>query len=272
MKAITLTSFSPFLSLTAILSFSSASAAVLYTQNFGTGSGAVSVVNWTAVGSQGLGTSQYSDYTNTSPGSASDNANNRLGRHSTSGTDRTVFIRNGDTAGTRNTRYVLTTTSAGSYSLGSDPDTSVGALTWTMGLNNAANMSVKVVVQVAGVWYASAINYTVTNAAGGGSSTVRDNWETKSHDLSDPVIGLGSNAWLPLTFDAVNGITLGDQVAGPIGDTITGIGLFLATDNVGGRVAWIDNVELHSIVPEPSSSLFAAAGLLLAATRRRRVA
>lgn len=245
----------------------SSTAAVLYSANFvGTGNGSISGASpagWTAFGSLedlGSGSINATEYTNTAPGTSDNNASNRLGRTNGAGnaSDRALFIRTGNTASTRNDRFVVATTFA-PLSLGSDPETSLGSVTWNMGFLVASAMHAQVLVQVDGNWYVSLGTFSTTNNASSGNPSNKDGWESKSLDFNDPSTGLSSTAWSTISFDATGGIVIGTQVDDPLGTEITGIGLYVFAGNASGRVAWIDDIQIHS-VPEPSTLMLS--GLL----------
>jgi hypothetical protein len=245
--------------------------AILYTQNFNAGGSTspLSSINWSGWGAMGSGTATtYTTSLGTSPES-------RLGQVTgNTGGSKALFAqsRGPNSPTIINDRFVATSTLInGPHQLGSLENVSLGTLTWKQSLTAATggnSQYVQVLVQVDNVWYASV--ETFTNTAGGSAGNNATNNEVKEFNLAG-ASGLGTTGWYGITFGNDSPITIGPQVTNPIGDTITGIGFFIFTGTGNGRTVWIDDVEINSIIPEPSSALLAATGLLAVATRRRRL-
>ncbi|WAC21581.1 hypothetical protein OVA24_09310 [Luteolibacter sp. SL250] len=244
--------------------------ATLYSQNFNAGgsTSTLSTINWSGWGA--LGSATATTYT-TSLGTSPDS---RLGQVTgNTGGSKAIFAqsRNSGSPTIINDRFVVTSTTInGPHQLGSIENVSLGTLSWKQSLTaptGANSQYVQVLVQVDNVWYASV--ETFTNSAGGSSGNNGTNNETKEFDLAGAT-GLGTTSWYGITFGDNSPITIGSQVTNPIGDTITGIGFAMFTGNGSGRTVWIDDVEINSIIPEPSSALLAAAGVLALSARRRR--
>ena len=236
-------------------------AAILYQEDFGSSGSTVGGEGWSGWGA--LGDVDTATTYTTTVGAA---PNARMQRTAGSGTVKALFAqgRGSGSPTVINDRFVAVANSIGSYSLVADE---LSTIRWDQGLNyvGANPQYVQVLVQVDGNWYASVGTYSNSVASSNGSMT---NIETKELDLTG-ASGLGTTAWHTITFGDGQAITMGSQVATPIGTTITSLGFAIYTGDISGRTAWIDNVQLNSI-PEPSVLASSAAGLLLLARRRRR--
>lgn len=250
------------LALVAILSPLSLQGAVLYQEDFASSGALLTGEGWSGWGALS-DASTATTYTSVS--TASPNA--RLQRLQGNGPSKALFAQSRGTSGTptvTNDRFVAVANSIGSYSLVADE---LSTIRWDQGLTHVTTdpQFVQLLVQVGGTWYASAGTYTNSAATSSGGMTT--NIETKELDLAG-ASGLGTTAWNTITFGDGGTITMGAQVATPIGTTLTSIGFAMYTGNGGGRTVWIDNVQLNSI-PEPSVLMSSAAAALFLLRRRR---